>query len=255
MEKNYPRTSTDEHGLVEEVKKKREFSGLPDSVVLRALEESKDDVKGARALLRKYFGVFLTNKILKGKGDLLKMHMSSRKRDYGEFYGRIFETVGLVGSVVDLGCGVNGFSFPFLHEEYGVGEYYGVEASGQLVDKMNEFFDEKGYGEIANAVWMDLFKVGEVVKMLKKCGKPRVVFMFQVVDALENLERDFSKKFISRIAEECEWIVLSLPTESLGGRKKFAVRRKWMLDFLEREFDVVEDFVLSGERIIVVRKS
>ena len=57
--------------LIREVKKKKEFSGLPDSVVKRALAESGDDVKEARSLLRKYFGVFLTNRVLKGKGDLL----------------------------------------------------------------------------------------------------------------------------------------------------------------------------------------
>ncbi len=44
--------------LIREVKKKKEFSGLPDSVVARALGESDDDIKKARSLLRKYFGVF-----------------------------------------------------------------------------------------------------------------------------------------------------------------------------------------------------
>ena len=45
--------------------------------------------------------------------------------------------------------------------------------------------------------------------------------MFQIIDALENLERDFSKKFIDEISKECELMVISLPIESLGGRKKF----------------------------------
>jgi len=43
---------------------------------------------------------------------------------------------------------------------------------------------------------------------------------------------------------------LSLPTESLGGRKKFAVRRKWLVDFLEENFVIEKDFVMNGERII-----
>jgi len=78
--------------------------------------------------------------------------------------------------------------------------------------------------------------------------------MLQVVDALENMERNFSKKFISEISEECENIVLSLPTESLGGRKKFAVQRKWLVDFLEENFVVEKDFRMSGERVFVFRK-
>ena len=242
--------------VIEEIKKKREFSGLPNSVVERIARIKKEDVKESRALLRKYFGVFLTNRILKGKlsaDEMLEAHMSSKKRDYEKFYGEIFSGASLVGSVIDLGAGVNGFTFPYLHENYGIGEYYGIEAVGQLVDRLNIFFDEEGWGEIANAVWLDLFDVDEIVKILKKCSKPRVVFMFQVVDALENLERDFSKKFILEISKECEKIILSLPIESLGGRKKFKVQRKWLIDFLKENFEVEKDFEMNGERVLVIK--
>jgi len=235
--------------VVEEIKKKREFSGLPDSIVERVADLSKGDVKESRKLLRKYFGVFLTNKVLKGKGDLLKAHMSSKKRDYEKFYGEIFSDIDSVGSVIDLGCGVNGFSYEYLPK--GI-SYVGVEAAGQLVEHMNDYFKANDF--LAEAVVGDLFDVENVLKILRGQKKLRVVFMFQVVDALENLERDFSKKFISEISGECEKIVLTLPTESLGGRKKFAVQRKWIVDFLEENFVIEKDFLRDGERIIVLRK-
>ncbi|MCD4771388.1 hypothetical protein K8R30_03150 [archaeon] len=235
--------------LIKEVKKKREFFGLPDSVVKRALVESKDDIKEARSLLRKYFGVFLTNRVLKGKGDLLGIHMSSKKRDYGEFYSKILKGVDDVGSVVDLGCGVNGFSYEYLPK--GI-EYVGIEAAGQLVELMNVYFKEKDFD--ARAVCLDLFDVEGVVKILRKAKKSRVVLMFQVIDALENMKRDFSKEFISVVMENVEVLVISLPLVSLGGRKKFAVRRKWLVDFLIKNFDVKKDFEMFGERIICVRK-
>jgi len=41
---------------------------------------------------------------------------------------------------------------------------------------------------------------------------------------------------------------------SLGGRKKFVVRRKWLIDFLADNFDVRKDFEMFGERILVVKK-
>jgi len=238
--------------LISEIKKKREFSGLPDSIVERAAEMAKGDVKESRALLRKYFGVFLTNKVLKGKGDLLKAHMSSRKREYGKFYEDIFSGVDGVGSVVDLGAGLNGFSYEYLKSVIGDVDYLAVEAAGQEVEHMNKYFEENGFS--AKAIIGDLFEVENVLKILRKQKKPRVVFLFQVVDALENLERDFSKKFIMEIGEECEKIVISLPTESLGGRKKFAVQRKWIMDFLEENFIIEKDFSRNGERIIVLRK-
>jgi Ribosomal RNA methyltransferase (FmrO) len=235
--------------LVEEVKKKKEFSGLPNSVVKRALVESGDDVKDARSLLRKYFGVFLTNRVLKGKGDLLGVHMSSKKRDYEEFYSRIFDGGSSVGSVIDLGCGVNGFSYEYLPE--GV-EYVGIEAAGQLVELMNVYFDKEGFD--ARVVCLDLFDVGKVLDILRKAKKPRVVFMFQVIDALENMKRDFSKEFISAVMENAEVLVISLPMVSLGGRKRFEVNRKWLVDFLESEFVVKKDFEMFGERILIVKR-
>jgi len=235
--------------IIEEIKKKREFSELPDSIIERAAEMAKGEVKESRALLRKYFGVFLTNKVLKGKGDSLKAHMSSRKRDYEKFYGEIFSNIGEVGGVIDLGCGVNGFSYDYLPK--GV-SYIGVEAAGQLVEHMNNYFQEEGFD--AKALKMDLFEIGKIKEVLKSQKKPRVVFLFQVVDALENLERNFSKKFILEISKECEKIVLSLPTESLGGRKKFAVQRKWIVDFLEENFEIEKDFKTNGERIIIIGK-
>jgi hypothetical protein len=235
--------------LVDEVKKKKEFSGLPDSIVKRALVESNNDVKIARALLRKYFGVFLTNRILKGKGNLLKVHMSSKKRDYEKFYERIFGVIGDVKSVIDLGCGINGFSYEFF--PMGI-KYIGIEGAGQLVDLTNSYFKNEGFD--AREVCLDLFDIDRIVDILKKMESPRVVFMFQVVDALENLERNFSKKFITDVSGECEWIVLSLSTESLGGRKKFMVHRKWIVDFLEENFVVESDFETNGERVLIFRK-
>ncbi len=240
-----------------EVKKKREFSGLPDSIVSRAVGLVDGDVKMARALLRKYFGVFLTNRVLRfagsrvagrGSREILDLHMSSRKRDYGKFYEEIFSVVGDAGSVIDLGCGVNGFSYKYLPD--GV-SYVGIEAVGQLVGLMNNYFKFEDFdGKVFHS---DLFDVERVKKILRVAEKPRVVFMFQVVDALEGMEKNFSKKFILEIAKECEWIVLTLSTESLGGRKKFVVQRKWMLDFLVENFLVEKNFVSRGERIIILK--
>jgi len=241
--------------LIKEVKKKREFSGLPDSIVQKALENSDLDVKVARNFLRKYFGIFLTNKVLKGTGeDLLSKHISSKDRDYNLFYKKIFENILEVGSVIDIGCGVNGFSYNFLSNIVGNSSYIGVEASGQLVEKLNSYFEKENLSEVCNVYNFDLFDINRIKDLLKKSRKNRVVFLFQVIDAVENIEKNFSKRLILEIFEECEFIVISLPLRSLGGKTKFNVQRKWLMDFLEEKFLIEKDFVLGNERIIIVRK-
>lgn len=244
--------------FIEEIKKKREFSKLPDSVIVKVASETTD-LKEARALLRKYFGVFLTNRVIKGKGsseEILRAHISSKKRDYGEFYRSIFEGYDLgFEFVLDFGAGVNGYSYSFLREIIGDTNYFAFEASGQLVDNMNSFFDENHFaGRALHKDVMDLKFINEFIAKSK--GK-KVIFMFQLIDALENLERDFSKKFLLSILTNLtvnDLIVISLPVESLSGKTNFNVRRKWLVDFLEEKFSIEKDFLQNGERILCIRK-
>jgi len=251
--------------LVEVVKNKREFRELPDSVVERVLaqvksEDEDEKVKEARVILRKYFGVFMTNKVIKPKNlmdydSVLRSHKSSTKRDYSSFYHKIFETLNgeVFGSIVDLGSGLNGFSYPYLRGVFGDIEYKGVEASGQLVNNTNTFFDKSGFGEFCDCIWGDLLDLDFVSSVLSTCVERRLVLLFQVVDALENLECDFSKKFLLNLKNNSEFIVVSLPVESLSGKKKFQVRRRWIVDFLHENFDVVGDFEAYGERFLCLK--
>jgi len=167
------------------VKSKREFSKLPDGIVKIALDKCNSDVKKARSFLRKYFGVFLTNKVLRfarsqvtghGLQEVLGSHISSKKRNYREFYERIFEKVK-GRNILDLGCGVNGFSYEFLQEVVGDVRYVGIEAAGQLVDFMNSYFKENGFD--GKAIRGDLLDLVFTEKVLKS-GKFNVVFLFQV---------------------------------------------------------------------------
>jgi hypothetical protein len=243
--------------IIEEIKKKREFSELPDSIVERFAEISGGGVKESRALLRKYFGVFLTNRVLKSKGDfdeILKAHISSKKRNYEEFYKSFTDERGFE-SVVDFGSGVNGYSYPYLREIFGDVNYYAVEASGQLVTNMNKFFDDNHFS--GRAIRGDLMDFEFVGSVLSKAKGKKIVFLFQVVDALETLEKNSSKRLLEylkgHLSKE-DLVVLTVPTESIGGRKKFFVQRKWLLDFLSESFSVEKDFEEFGERIICFRK-
>jgi hypothetical protein len=243
--------------IVKEIKKKREFSELPDEIVTRFAEIAKGDVKTARALLRKYFGVFLTNKVVRAKGaygDILAAHISSKKRTYDSFY-ELFTEERDFSSIIDLGSGVNGFSYPYLSKIFGKIPYFAIEASGQIVRNTNSFFEKNGFpGEVFSGDLMDVHLVGSV--FAKAPGK-RLIFLFQVVDALENLERNSSKKFLEYLASRmnsADLLILSLPVESLGGKKKFFVNRKWLLDFLEGFFTTERDFEEFGERFLVLRK-
>ncbi|MGK0232717.1 MAG: hypothetical protein ACI9P9_000814 [Patescibacteria group bacterium] len=250
--------------LVGMIKEKREFSVLPDSVVLRAIAEVDSDldskyiVKEARAHLRKYFGVFLTNRVLKPKDILdfdsvLKSHKSSAKRDYSVLYSRLAEVisdVGKIGSVFDLGCGMNGFSYSYLREVFGDVEYVGLEASGQLVGHMKNYFLDKKFHADAHVV--DLFELD--FSIFDSGDRARVAFLFQVVDAMEHEVRDSSKELLLKMKEKVDCIIVSMPmTASLSGGRETKVTRKWLGEFLEEHFEILDDFEMFEERFFCVR--
>jgi hypothetical protein len=231
---------------ITKVKAKKEFNELPDSVVERALNRAGGDVKKARALLRKYFGAFLVNKVLRAEGEeVLKSHISTRKRNYEELYRQVVDNEK---SVVDLGCGVNGFSYGFFSGQV---NYVGVEAVGQLVEKMNNYFEKNNFN--AHAVHADVFDLGEVEEILKKQEKPCVVFMFQLIDALEFFKRDFSKELIMLAMSYCDKIVLSWALKSLSGKKNFKVSRGWLIRFIKENFEIADEFVMRGEKFLIIK--
>lgn len=242
-----------ENNLVIEVKKKREFSQLPDTLVEKALAAKKGDIKETRAFLRKYFGVFLTNKVLKEEDEgVLKRHISSKYRDYKEIYENVLN--GNEKSIIDLGAGVNGFSFSFIKKKSKEARYIGIEATGQLVKKMRNYFEKKKYN--AQAFCLDLFELNNVLEIINKEEHPRTIFLFNVVDALESFEWNYSKKLLIAIKKEMiggDRIVISFPTKSISGKTKFKAKRDWLLDFLKENFSILDEFEFEGERFVILK--
>lgn len=237
--------------LINLVKQKKEFSELPDSIVILALEKSKSDVKKAREILRKYFGVFLTNKVIKGMGEeVLSSHISTRNRDYKGLYAKILN--GDEKTILDLGCGVNGFSYKFFGLDVA---YIGFEASGQVVRNTNNYFKDRGF-EKAHVFHKDLFDKSFILDIIKQVPEPRTLFLFNVVDALEFFKRDYSKDLLlglKGVIGVDDRLVLSFPIQSLSGKTVFKVERKWLLDFVNDNFQTVEEFVMSYERFLIIK--
>jgi hypothetical protein len=244
---------------------KKEFSELPRKDVEMAFSHfekrqviDEEKIRLTRELLHKAFGAFGSSKLMGTKERshnwILKKHLSTRERlfYYGEVYKKIFSGLGKKASVIDLGAGVNGFSYPFLRELGQEGEYVSVEAVGQLVDITNKYFKkEKIKGK---AVHLSLFDIGKVKEILSKAKKPRVVFLFKTLDSLEMLKKDFSKELLLQIKPFSERIVISFATQSMIKRREFYANRKWIIDFLSKNFEILDDFNIGGERYIVAKR-
>jgi hypothetical protein len=246
------------------IMEKREFSQLPEKDIEMAYgqfakrQASEDEkIRLTKELLRKIFSAFVSKKLLslKNKDEqwILRKHMSTRERlsYYKEIYKKIFGDYNKA-SVIDLGSGINGFSYRFF-EKLGIdAKYTAIESVGQLIELMNFYFKKNKLN--AHAIHLSLFEKEKILGIIKKEKKPRVVLLFKVVDALEALKRDYSKELISDIVPIADRVAVSFATKSLGSREKFHAKRNWIVDFIKDNFKILDDFEIGGERYLVFNK-
>jgi hypothetical protein len=184
---------------------------------------------------------------------ILRKHKSTLERlnHYDEIYRKIFEGYK-EASVIDLGAGINGFSYDFFKKLKLKINYFAIESVGQLVELMNFYFKEKKLN--ARAIHMSLFEKEKVLELIKEQKKPRVVFLFKVIDALESIKDNYSKELISDIVPIAERVVVSFATKSLGNRQSFRTKRNWIIDYIKENFKIIDDFEVGGEHYIIFSK-
>ncbi len=252
--------------IIKKIKSKKELSELPDSIVKKVIEKFEKNkipeeflIKEVRSNLRKYFGVFLTNKVLNPKDILdyetiLKSHISTKKRNYDELYKFIKDNSSNVENVLDFGAGVNGFSYEFLKKYFGEINYVGFEATRQIVHNSNTFFKKKNIK--GKYLWTDLLDFKFIESEMNVRNK--IIFCFQITDALEKIEKRSSLtflKFLEQNISEEELIVLSFPVESLSGKHSFRDNRKSLMNFLESNFKIKADVEMFKERFLILTKN
>jgi len=263
--------------ILSKIREKREFSQLPETDIKMAFSHfekkqlnEEEKIRLTKELLRKIFSAFISKKLLSLKNKepewILRKHISTRERmnvqrsskngqtrERLPYYGEIYKTVlgdYKEASVIDLGAGINGFSYKFLEGKI---KYTAIESIGQLVELMNFYFDKNKLS--AKAIHLSLFEKEKVKEIIKREKKPRIIFLFKVIDALEMLKRDYSKELISEIAPLADIVVVSFATKSLGSREKFKAKRDWIVNFIRENFKVLGDFEIGGEHYIVFTSS
>jgi hypothetical protein len=254
--------------LLQKITSKKEYSQLPMKDVELTFSHfekrevsDEEKIRLTRELLHKVFGAFTSQKLLSLKEKtpewMLRKHLSTRERlsHYQEIYKRVLKGFDRDVSIIDLGAGINGFSYKYFPKKV---NYLAIEAMGQLVDLMNNYFDTlKGMSKEklnAKAVHLSLFELSEIKGLIKKVIGNKIIFLFKVIDNLEMLEKDYSKKLLLGVGDLAERIVVSFATRSMGSGVRFRAKRDWIIKFIKDNFKVMDDFEIGGERYLVFNK-
>lgn len=250
--------------LLDEIKQKKEFRFLSDDFVSRVLvqcstkydvrdeKQKKLLVKKARSELRELYGAFrlkgydkryrFLEKMAKWDDEqlcekILSLHLSTKERVsyYPIFYDRLRQHISF-RSVLDLGCGFNVFSLPWMGKVF----YFGVDVNKEDVDFCNAYLEKFKLG--GGVRWGDLLSFDKFLYA-------DVTFLFKVLEGLERVEHGVTEEFLEKIPSP--YIVVSFATQSLGGKKHISPKR---LKWFENIVTIVDKFNLGNEVYYIIKR-
>jgi 16S rRNA (guanine(1405)-N(7))-methyltransferase len=216
-------------------------------------------LKEVRSLLRDVYGMFIMDdyddmedaldalredQSLANHCSLLGMHRSSKERlpFYEKIYDQLFDITGQPDSVMDLACGLNPFSYPFIP---GDPAYYASDISPDLIDYINTYFEMRSIE--GQAFVFDLMEFRP--NAMTAFAHVDVCFLFKALDTLETLNWGYSEYLIEHLP--ADYIVVSFPRQSLGGKQIADDKREWFEDMV----DGYESFSVPNELFYVVETS
>ena len=261
--------------IIQAVKAKKELSTLDNSFVREKVEkilrsdnrikekyesaknfsqftrskEYKALLKAVRKELRVVYGVFQEGDaraaLESGVPAVLQTHTSTRERIpyYGIICKELADRIPQPKTILDLGCGLNPLADSYFRERGWKVHWVASDISSADMKFLEEAFAR--FDIDGETTQLDL------VQEYEKIPKADVVFLWKLLDSLEEIERHISYKIFENI--EAKWIVVSFPTKSLGGKKTISSRgRVWFERLLKRKNCSWESFRTPNELFYVI---
>lgn len=144
----------------------------------------------------------------------MALHASSRERlpYLARFYDEIFSRAGQVSSVLDAACGLNPLARPWMRLTEGA-VYHGFDIDLAMLEFCREALRRLGAAsDLFGADLLDLPALPEV----------DLALLLKVVNTIEQQRRGLAWDLIERIRARV--VVVTFPTQSLGGRSKGMAR-------------------------------
>ncbi len=147
---------------------------------------------------------------------VLEAHASTRERlaVLEDFYPRLFAVTGIPASILDLACGLNPFAWPWMGLSAST-QYHAYDIHAPRVTAINAFFQSQGLAPLAE-VRDVLVRPPEI--------EAEVAFLFKEAHRMEERCRGCSRAFWRAL--KVDWLLVSLPAESLSGKFQLAERQR-----------------------------
>jgi 16S rRNA (guanine(1405)-N(7))-methyltransferase len=173
--------------------------------------------------------------------EIMGYHYSTRERlnVLNQFYARIFSLLPPVKSIMDVACGLHPLSIPWMPISATV-KYYAFDIYKDLVEFLNGFMaihGVQGYAEVRDVT----LHPPEIYADL--------AFILNTIPCLEQVDKSAGLNILDSI--KAEFLVVSFPARTLGGREKNMPRfyearfnrltqeKEWTIQRLEFQSELV----------------
>jgi len=263
--------------ILKELHKKRAYQGIVGRSHERSLERNKTIktiIRRVRASLFLLHGAYYgkrsdlryklleklqknihadEEKVVELHKRILHCHTSTRERMsfYEDLYHALFQLIGKPQSILDVGCGLNPVSYPFMHLKDVA--YTASDFSQRDCDFVKNYFDllTKRYPVHGEVICINVLD-DEGIAALKRLPAVDVCFLFKVSDLIDRKGHKPTEKVVQAV--HAKYVIVSFSTKTLSGQLMEKRRRVWFETMIERlgySFEIVEK---QNELFYVIKK-
>ncbi len=152
--------------------------------------------------------------------NILNSHASTRERlqILDDFYPRLFNITGKPNRIMDLACGLNPFTLPWVGFSDQM-TYFAYDLHKARINFIQLFFD--CCYPAAHAIHTDIL-------INPPIQKADVVFLFKEAHRMEQRLKGSTRRLLQKI--DAEYILLSLPPVSLTGKRSLLAHNQQLVD-------------------------
>ncbi len=176
---------------------------------------------------------------------VLASHISTRERleILDEFYPRLFELTGRPETILDLACGLNPLTFPWMGLTESI-RYYAFDIHQPRVQFINHFFELAGLPRLAT--WQDVLVEPPVIAA-------DVAFFFKEAHRFEQRRRGSNRAFWQSLP--VRYLLVSLPPTSMSGQHDLADQQRRLVYKTVEGLDwQVTELTFKNELVFIVQK-
>jgi 16S rRNA (guanine(1405)-N(7))-methyltransferase len=251
--------------ILQQIKSSKKYKTLSDEIILKEINSylksnpkksvSKFMLKEIKTKLHRMYSSYQTSKKCKREKylnelkqnpkniyiiqDILSTNISTKERleDYESLYQEIFSITRKPKTIVDLGCGLNPISFPYMNLTSVNYHAYDIDESD--INFLNEFFKIEKIIIQGNAEILDINNESSI----NKIPNSDIVFLFKIIDIIDINNHKPSEELIKSLIKKTKFIVASFAIKTIAGNQMNFPKRKWfelMLNRLGIEFHIIK---------------